>query len=216
MHCVTNGSAVLMQPTTFSINLFTAVLRRSGAVSSAIATVDYNDGVLRIDKVVDITRQVDWRFQSKFKPHYNCSKSPVEVTYQIINTDVGHFLTTRILQAKALAVDKTNVLTEGYSLTQVARWPAIQSDVSAFNTDNSVIGHHLQSCMSRNGMSAAMVSASVTPKIKYELDIFTARNRHIAALMALNTNPTDLIGIESVLTRLANYDVSSGWPEILS
>jgi len=89
---------------------------------------------------------------------------------------------------------------EGYSLAEIATWPAIQFDVIAYNANNAAIGSALQSAVDTSAYTVAELSAALTPRITMQISVIANR----AALVgAINT------AADHAAVKLIN--INTGW-----
>ena len=110
------------------------------------------------------------------------SDTAVTVTYTVVDIPLAEYKQRKIAKAYHTAKRILDTHADGYSLAEVATWPAIQADVIAYNTSGA-IGAALQQAAYVSAYTVAEVAAIVTPKIAVQVAALSDRAAAVAAIL---------------------------------
>lgn len=85
----------------------------------------------------------------------------------------------------------------GYSIVEVAQWPFLVTEVTAY-LSSGVVGPYMQAVVDRGRHTAETLATMLLPKMQYQRAVFAARDAHLTAIEACQD--------------LMSYDVNALWP----
>ena len=122
-------------------------------------------------------------WQTKSLPVYTFSATEATVTYTVADTLLADYKQQAIQKVYQAAKQEMDAQTIGYSLAEVATWPAIQADVIAYNA-TTAIGAALQQAADTSAYTVAEVAAIITPKIAVQIAALSKRATLVTSINA--------------------------------
>jgi len=170
----------------------------STVLNVSLLTVDERVAI-GLYPVVETLPVSDERYQT-CAPIYTINADHVALTYDVTERTLADVQQAKIAEVYAHCRSILDAASAGYSPVEIASFPALQHEIISYSA-NAVTGPYMQSVINRGRHTADSLSAALTPKIALEQAALTARDNHVAAILALKTP-----------LAVADYDTAMGWP----
>lgn len=108
-------------------------------------------------------------------PVYAVHTDYVELAYTVTDQPIDILKQTGIAKAYEVCVSTLNAESAGYSMAEIATFPAMQSEIKQYNFDG-VIGSLMQEVINRGRHTASTLSALLTPKISTQEQALLVRD----------------------------------------
>lgn len=137
-------------------------------------------------ELVDITPAFDNRLSYLGEPTYTVESDRITVEYELHDYSLAELKKRAITAAYAECENTLNQYSQGYSMAEIATFPAMQTEILTY-LETGVVGVGMQGVINRRRHTAESLTAVLMPKITAQQTALLERDNHVSVIMSLET-----------------------------